>query len=353
MTIVGGMRTPRPLPDLPTDVALSRISILGCGVCPAQLRTAVADGRVTRIAHDRYLPATPDDPWDLLRAKTRAFLDTSPAGAIAAGWSAIALHRLPTATTPPPMPTVIRQRPGYHGSDRSTWGHTRYCLVPEENLTAVAGTPVVSPGFAACDIARSAGLLPSLMAADAVAATPYGRQEMVAAIEAMRRWPRHPRAAWIAGHCDGYAESPLETAGRYAAIVGGVELPVSNAWLGPGWPRARVDHWWHHHGVAGEGDGALKYRHNAAAVIAAERRRQADVEMLGVAFVRYDWQLAVRQRRLLAARFEAALAAPARAMSRDLRWWTCAEGWALIRGEKTLDECPGRIVGQSPRAGSG
>lgn len=74
------------------------------------------------------------------------------------------------------------------------------------------------------------------------------------------------------------------------------------------------------------------------------------LQVQGVMFVRYDWPLAVRQRALLAGRFGAALAGASGAISSDLRWWTCPEGWALIRGEATLETFPGRRVHRKPFA---
>lgn len=274
------MRTARPLPDFDHDdpelPLLTATDFTAAGVSPAALRTAIDDGRLTRLARGVFVPARAldDDPWRTLRIRTAAFLSTAPPGAIAAGWSAIALHRLPTMTTPPTTPSAIRLRPGYHGSDRTPWGHTRYCMVPDACVTTTDGLPVLDPGFAVCDLVRSNGPLSSLMAADVVARTPLGREQLAQADQSLRRWPGYPRSAWLVRHCDGLSESPLETAGRYAVIRGGLPVPISNAWLGPGWPQARVDHWWPEQAVAGEGDGAMKYQHDAASVIAAEKRRQ-------------------------------------------------------------------------------
>jgi hypothetical protein len=344
------MRTPRPLPEFTFRDAnyptLTASELQTAGMTPAAIRTAVADGRLIRVARAVYAVGArlDDDGWNTLRIRTDAFLRTAPPGAIAAGWSAVALHRrLPTMTTPPPKPSVIRLRAGVHGSDRTPWGHTRYCLVPDDCVTEVDGLSVLNPGFTVCDLVRSTGPLSSLMA-DFVARTPLGREQIVRAEQALRHWPGYPRSAWLARHCDGLSESPLETAGRYAVLKSGLPMPVSNAWLGAGWPDARVDHWWAEQALAAEGDGAVKYAQDAAAVIAAEKHRQWGLEVLGVAFVRYDWDLAVRRPALLAARFGAALASASAPVSADLRWWTCQEGWALRRGEANLDRYPGRPV---------
>lgn len=350
------MRTPRPLPAFEHPNSqyplLSAADCTDAGLSPAAQRTAIADGRLIRLGRGILTPATEldEDPWRTLRIRTAAYLRTAPPGAIAAGWSAVALHRLPTMTTPPPTPSAIRLRFGIHGSDRTPWGHTRYCMVPDRCVSQVDGLSVLNPGFTACDLVRSSGILTSLMVADSVARTPLGREQIADAEHALRRWPRYPRSAWLARHCDGFAESPLETAGRYAAIRGGLPVPISNAWLGAGWPRARVDHWWPEQAVAGEGDGALKYEHDAASVIAAEKHRQWGLEVLGVTFVRYGWDLAVRRTLLLAGRFGAALAGASTPISADLRWWPCAEGWAIVRGEATVDQLPGRRVRRIPLA---
>lgn len=347
------MRMPRPLPDLLVRAGSLDASLLttgqleASGVSRHHRRRALSDGRIVQLAEGLFTTAERSadaDAWELLRLRTAAFIRTAPSGAIAAGWSAMALHQLDSMTRPPPLPSVIRLRPGSSGSDRTAWGHTRYCLVPDHCVTRVETMQVLTPGFAVSDLARANGLLSCLMIADMVASTALGREQIGTAAAAMRRWPREPRASWIAQRCDGWAESPLETAGRYAAIRAGLPVPISNAWVGPGYPRARLDHWWPDQALAGEGDGAVKYKENPAAVMAAQLKRQHDLEQLGVRFVRYDWQLAVRQRPLLGDRFAAALAAPGASPSRELRWWTCEEGWAVIRDLTALERFPGRPV---------
>jgi hypothetical protein len=61
-------------------------------------------------------------------------------------------------------------------------------------------------------------------------------------------------------NADGRAESALESLGRLTCIDGGLPVPLSNVWVGPGYPLYRLDHLWAYHWLAAEGDGALKYR---------------------------------------------------------------------------------------------
>ncbi|MGH8776770.1 MAG: hypothetical protein ACRDWI_17000 [Jiangellaceae bacterium] len=111
-------------------------------------------------------------------------------------------------------------------------------------------------------------------------------------------------------------------------------MPLSNVWVGDGYPLYRVDHLWPYHWVVGEGDGALKYngRLDAAHVVEAEKERQWALRELGLDVVRYGWDLAARRRGDLAMRFGQVLADnPAR--SEPVPWWPTSNPFIAQDGE--------------------
>ena len=130
------------------------------------------------------------------------------------------------------------------------------------------------------------------------------------------------RARWVAGHADPQAESPLESLGRFAAIEAGLPAPVSNAWVGDGRPRYRVDGLWPHHWAVFEADGAVKYdnRPDASSIVSRQREREWELRRLGLRLCRYDWHLAWGNPSELAQRFRHLLADhPPRGT--PVRWW--------------------------------
>ncbi|MEJ7648299.1 MAG: hypothetical protein WKF57_04485 [Nakamurella sp.] len=339
------MRTATELPDI--SGVVSRGGLIDLGVSERRLRTAVQRTEILRLSEGHYISGDEWDsldPWGRLRARTLAFAGAASPSSIVCGWSALALHRVPDVATPAPTPSLIRRKWGTSGSDRTTYGYVRNCVPPDEAITQVEGILVLEKGFAMADLVRSTGRLTSLIVADAIATDPAAAEGMAQSLTTLRKWPRFPRSEWLVRTTDPLSESPLESAGRFRALQAGLPIPISNAWLGPGYPERRVDLWWERFALAAEADGAVKYLVDPARAVALQHARQGSLEELGIRFVRYDWRGAFRHPAELAARFSAALDAARPPLSRALRWWPCQEGWAIRRGDVSVEECPGRTV---------
>lgn len=111
-------------------------------------------------------------------------------------------------------------------------------------------------------------------------------------------------------------------------------MPVSNAWIGAAKPEYRVDGLWPWHWVVNEGDGGMKVnnRPDASAVVFRQQEREWRIRRLGAEVVRYDWNLAYRDRPELAERFAAVLADnPPRA--EPMRWWKHVPGTGPVEPE--------------------
>jgi hypothetical protein len=164
---------------------------------------------------------------------------------------------------------------------------------------------------------RSAGLI----VADSVMRAGTSRSDLLDVVDHMSHWPGVSAASWIAQHADGRAESGLETLGRLGCIEADLPIPLSNVWVGPGYPLYRLDHLFPWHWVAMEGDGALKYDGPMVAkVVEAEKEREWFLRRLGLEVIRYGWDLAYRRRTELAARVASVLAANP-PQQEPVKWW--------------------------------
>jgi Transcriptional regulator, AbiEi antitoxin len=262
------------------------------------------------------------DPWLAHAIRTRGFVRACGLLTLATGWSAVAVRSIFAIGPPPRLPTVVRAYPARRGSAKTPFGVIRATQIPAEHYAFHAGCPIVSPAWMVCDLARTAARPAALIIADAVLRTGTNRSEFLGVIRHMYRWPGVCEASWIAEHADGRAESGLETLGRLGCIEGDLPVPLSNVWVGPGYPLYRLDHLFPWHWVAMEGDGALKYDGpTAAAVVQAEKEREWFLRRLGLEVMRYGWDLAYRRRAELTARVASVLAAnPVR--PEPIQWWT-------------------------------
>ena len=305
------------------------------GVSDDRVQRLVRAGLLESVARGAYAARAPleQNLWQAHAIRTRAFVSSCRAHALAAGWSAVAIRRLPVLRPPPAVPVVIRRAPAGRGTSRSRYGIARVADVPEEHWSRYAGCPTVSTAWMVADLARTAPRPDALVLADAVLRGGVGRDRLCRAVETLHGMPGVGRATWIADNADGGAETALETLGRLSCLDSGLPVPLSNVWVGDGYPLYRLDHLWPYHWVAAEGDGALKYRgHDPAAVVKAEKEREWALRQLGLEVVRYDWELAAYRRMQLAERFGSVLRAnPAR--PNPVPWWPTANPWIMPDGQ--------------------
>lgn len=302
----------------------------------------VSHDRITRLLRSRSLVAVArgvyadrrhfDElpPWRRFQLRSRAFVIASPPNAHASDWSAVALLELPTAPEPPPVPSVIRLGSRSSGSNRTINGRTRFAAVPDRWLTEVDGVATLRPAFVAVDLARSCDRRMSLMLADAAAVRDRSRDGLAQAMADLSEWPRVRHAAWAATNADPDAESPLETVGRLAFIDGGLPASLSNVWVGDGYPRWRLDHYWPEHRLAAEGDGLGKYGAiEPARVLREEKAREWQLQQWGIRVVRYGWGTAFNTPTALATQCALFLRSDPLPASRPVDIWPRLVGYQL------------------------
>jgi hypothetical protein len=333
---------PKVLTDLPDDV----VALLSIGHGPFSAQAArlvgisndrlcrlVAAGLLTRVWHGCYM-ATNEylglSLWDRHAAEARALAIASP-GACITSWSAVAVWGLPALGSPPSKPSIVWEKSPGLGPSTTPPGRHLVAGIPADRRVELGQARLVSMAWAAVDIARKAPIASALVVADAAARR---GADLVGAVADMRRWPGVIRARWVAQNADPGSETALETLGRFTCIEFCLPMPVSNAWVGRDGPTYRVDGLWPWHWAASEADGAIKYdnRPDAAAIVQAQTEREWYLRRLGLDIARYDWQLAIRQRHVLASRFAALLRDNPPRQS-PIRWWKHVPGMGPVDPE--------------------
>jgi Transcriptional regulator, AbiEi antitoxin len=306
---------------LTTDAARS------AGVDSRRLRRLTSDGVLTRLAHGCYVLSArikDYDKWELHRTTALAYALSCGPGTHLAGWSAVAAWRLRTLGPPPELPVVVRPTNGRSGSTPTPHATILRANVPAEHVVAEGPWTVVSPSWAALDIARTAPVPTALVVADSAL---RAGADLTSALPHFTRWKGGPRARWVAAMADAGAESSLETLGRFACLEFDLPVPVANAWVGIDRPVRRVDGLWPYHRSAFEADGAIKYnnRADAAQIVRAQNDREFELRRIGLDFARFGWDEAYPRRDPVAAKFRALLADnPPR--DEPIRWWKDVPG---------------------------
>jgi hypothetical protein len=243
--------------SLPADVVGLLLSGSGVLTVRAAVAAGVSAERVHRLARAGLLERVGDgayassqqlveaNPWVAHAIRTRGFVQSRRKPSLAAGWSAVAVRRLPALrAVPPALPTAVQLDPVRRGTDTTPYGVVRLHDLDEIHHAQYAGCPTVGRAWLAVDLARAAPRPDALVVADAVLHGGTTVGGLRRALAHMTGWPGTDAAAWVVEHADGGAESPLESLGRLAFIEYGLPVPLSNVWVGNGWPEYRVDHLW-------------------------------------------------------------------------------------------------------------
>ena len=260
---------------------------------------------------------------------------------------------MPTTPQPPAVPSVIRLGSRASGSNRTLHGRTRFAAVPDRWLTEVDGIATLRPALVAVDLGRRCDRRAGLRLADAAAARDRSREGLAQALLDMAAWPRIRHAQWAAQNADPDAESPLESAGRFAFLRAGLPAGVCNVWVGDGYPQFRLDHYWSEYRLAAEADGFDKYRlTDPVEAVRAEKEREWQLQEWGIRVVRYTWQVAHMTPDALAARCAALMRTDALPASRSVQTWPRLVGYELRGMTPTVGRWSGTFAGPVSPAGA-
>ena len=304
------------------------------GVSQDRIDRLLRNGRLVALAKGVYAAGTEIAGlrgWPLFELQSRAFVIASPSDTYASDWSAVALHGMPTKACPPQVPSVIRLGSRASGSNLTVHGRTRFASVPDRWLTDVGGVRTVRPAFTAIDIGRGCDRRMGLMLADATAARDGSRESLAQALQDMAAWPRIKHARWAAINADPDVESALESAGRFAFFRVGLAPSQSNVWVGDGFPRYRLDHYWSECRLAAEADGLGKYHlSDPVEAMRREKEREWHLQEWGIRVVRYTWQVALAKPDALANRCATMMQAEPLPASRTVQTWPRLVGYQML-----------------------
>lgn len=148
----------------------------------------------------------------------------------------------------------------------------------------------------------------------------------------MELWPLIGRAEFAVQNVDPDSESALESAGRCAFLLGGLDIPQSNVWLGFERPMLRVDHYWASAGLVVEADGMGKYAigGDPMASLRTEKDREHLLRTWALRLLRYGWRRAMYEQDVLVEQVRTALLEPPIGPIPGLRTWPAAEGYRIL-----------------------
>lgn len=313
------------------------------GLAASTVRAAAGRGDLAQLAPGLY---TEVGRWSAAGPRTRHLGLTCAATratseTMASHWSAAVLlgapvpRRLPrevALTTLGPM--TSRTRPDWQIVHRPRTGG--------EHLRHLRGIPVTAWARTVVDAARHLDPVDGLAIADhALREGEVTSAELEVVRQEQVRWPGVARAEAVLALADSRRESWLESASAWVIESLGWPRPVPQVWLyrADGTFLGRVDSLWPGIAVAGEADGQSKYamaardtteaglRRHVAAELKAERAREREIEVTGIAVAR--WGAVDLERRGRALDLELRRAAARARPERVDVWWRLERGQLL------------------------
>jgi hypothetical protein len=269
----------------------SRTEALAAGWTARRLDGAVARGELLRPHRGVYrTPVAATSKYQMSRAELCA---KSAAAALATSLGASVSHECAAALNGLPVVggvglPCITVHPRRSGDIANV--HLHRAQLPSSHLITAHSISATSPARTVIDLGRDLGIGQAMVAADA--ALNSGMMSL-ADLECVERdcagWPGIKRARAVRPLADARAESPLETLSRLRLMDAKLPAPDLQTVIRrlDGEFVGRVDFYWDQFGVVGEADGRLKYQ--SPADLYAEKRRQEQLEELGLVVVRWAW----------------------------------------------------------------
>lgn len=268
------------------------------GVSKEQLRWWVRTGKVAIIARGVYSPTAwlgrmADDPRRMHAIALGAVIKRNP-DLVASHESAAYLHEvdtlLPTGTIVPRV-TLTRKPPA---SSRSVvrGALIRVAKLPNDHVTTVLGIPVTTVARTVMDIARTAGFMEGVVAADsALRNHVVVKVEFAIVLQDCAQWKGTIRAHQVLDFADGRAESALESVARvrfaqFRIPPPGLQVDIRGAqgFIG------RADFCWHDYRTVGEADGAMKYEDRGRERARAQLARDEKFHDAGWGTFHFTWR---------------------------------------------------------------
>lgn len=303
----------------PHDVAhhgvISTAELRELGIGPALLRQRVRAGSLLPLVRGWYAAAPPDEPppWEaedqferernLHRLRTAALLRSFEGRVVASHGSALILHGVPLWRSDVATVHLARTLDDHSRHRKGAVIHPAVGAAPVQSpsglLTVPVSFAVVQAGLVALAHGDDPDAMESLVAADgALRAELVTDAQLTTAVKRHEHHPHIDAVRRLLGHADGRHESVGETRlGHALRLLGWVVTPQPR--LHTKGRSYRADFGLDGEKVLIEFDGLEKYligpadqppKERARLAVAAQRRRQEDLEEIGYEFARVSWQ---------------------------------------------------------------
>lgn len=237
--------------------------------------------------------------WEAMTAEARhlcqlhaRLLVLDPAWVAARRTAAVA-HGLPLLGKVPGEPQLLRHFTRDVGA--ASTRHERVAPLPETHVVRVPGPRRTSLARTVVDLAREESFRSAVVVADAALRRGLQLSSLDEVVTRCSAWPGLTSARHVLGFADGLAESVLESISRVAYPICAIPMPeLQVEVLVDDRLVARVDNLWRDANLVGEADGEGKY--GSTRNLYAEKRRQDELEELGLEVVRWGWDEAWRPR---------------------------------------------------------
>ncbi|WP_300009015.1 hypothetical protein [Pseudonocardia sp.] len=287
--------------DLPSagPGPLLRSGLLAAGVTDGELRRLRRLRELAPLAAGAYV--VPDDPRLRSPESRHALLVAAAvprvaADAVVSHVSAAVMWGLPIWNTR--LDRVHTTRPRRSGGVRTGRLHGHTAPLDPDEIRWIGGVAVTGPARTLADVARTERFEQAVVIVDAALHRHLvTRDELVAALDRMSRWPGVPAARRVITFADPRPESPGESRSRVAMARLGLPVPVLQ-WevvRADGVTLGRVDFAWPEHGRVGEFDGYVKYGRLLrpgqvpADVVFSEKRREDAIRAEELGMTRWTW----------------------------------------------------------------
>lgn len=282
------------------------------GVSRAQLHTAAATGRITRLANGVYIAtaAVPEDP-PALHLMTALAIQMLRPRAIASHHTAALAWELdlndPVAAASAPPAFIVPTGGAIRAEVTRKFSIAVRELPAAQRVHHPSGLMVTTPARAAVDVASGLALPEALISLDSAARLTLtdqvgsrrlrehyprerslagARQPLLDAAQAAATQFTRRHLAAVVPLADPRRESPLESLSYGHILLAGLPLPDLQVRVSLGGSDAYPDFLWAQFMVIGEADGMLKYRDRED--FRNEKRRQERLEQLGYRVVRWE-----------------------------------------------------------------
>ena len=297
----GGSGTVSPAHD--SDVlplVFTRAEALAAGISRLEVDARVSRGEWVSLRRGVYAEAArlPASAAERHAAEVAAAVRATVLAVVGSHESAAAVHGLPVFGLRRGPPVLTRLRAPREDRPCTATPAALVAHVPDHHRTVVHGADVTTVARTAVDLARKGPPMAAVVVVDAALRRGVLPAEFDEVLLVAHGWPGSRRAGEAVAFGSPFAESPLESVGRWRMHQLGWPRPVLQAELyDVDGLMGRADFLFEDLRVVAEADGMLKYQDETA--LGREKLREDRFRDAGYEVFRFTWEMAVRRPVLL------------------------------------------------------